>query len=78
MRHGSASSSVVSSGSLPLTSGTATRAVFELTLTFPRYSRIGDYPITLRLCDTAGNSRTYSPTDLAGRGEPSVVTVNSK
>uniref|UniRef100_A0A7S3PAT4 Uncharacterized protein n=1 Tax=Amphora coffeiformis TaxID=265554 RepID=A0A7S3PAT4_9STRA len=64
-------------GSLPIVSGTTLEPVFEFDLTFPRYSRAGDYPISITLLDVVYNAARYDAIDLAAGGFPSKITVTS-
>ena len=46
-------------------------------ISVPRYAPAGSYTVTLTVSDLAGNSRTYSPQNLAALGFPATLAVSS-
>jgi hypothetical protein len=76
VRH-SSGTNPVGSGSLPITGGTLLHPTFDFTLTFPRFSQAGSYPINLVLIDNVFNEARFTPAALAARGLPSAIQVTS-
>lgn len=68
----------IGSGSLPITAGDAVNPVFEFTLTMPRYSPPGRYPIALTLVDNVFNSAHFDSARLIELGFPGELQVTSE
>lgn len=76
VRHTSGSNPI-GSGSLPITGGNPLNPVFEFTLSMPRYSKQGIYPVSIRLIDNTFNSVSYSSAQLGALGFPASIEVTS-